>query len=339
MTISKLLLIITILFTSLQSQARNWKRVYIPDTYCGNGDQYSVFVEIKNPKKLAVEFMGGGACWDRSSCKGPNLRTILFPIPRIPVLSAFSSDFNDFSPVKDYSAVYFPYCTGDVFAGDHVAKYRSSFFTQKVHHKGYSNVTKTIEYLKKEVINFSKVDDFVLYGASAGAIGSLIHAHQFDKVLNLKAKRSMIADSPGLHFGKTFWNKFPPKLLMDFDQAFSNANFNIDFNDGLVAENVPAYCDYLSHWNIGVVQSSKDIIMSSVFGNISPEEHKKLVFGKRGLLEMVKGIPNCSAFIPESKMHTFLLLVTSSLMEIKKTTVMDYAREVMEGKNTTYAEL
>ena len=145
--------------------------------------QYSVYVEIKKPNKLAIEFMGGGACWSKNTCWGPNFRTVLFPLPKLPAMSVLSSGYEQMSPLSDYSFVYFPYCTGDVFAGDHTAKYEGLLLDFPVHHRGYTNVQKTIKYLKENKIDFSQVEDFVVYGSSAGAIGSLVHIKNFEREL------------------------------------------------------------------------------------------------------------------------------------------------------------
>lgn len=334
----RILLTLILATASITANARNWKRVYIPDTKCGNGMQYSVYVEIKNPNKLAIEFMGGGACWSKNTCWGPNFRTVLFPLPKLPAMSVLSSGYEQMSPLSDYSFVYFPYCTGDVFAGDHTAKYEGLVLDFPVHHRGYTNVQKTIKYLKENKIDFSQVEDFVVYGSSAGAIGSLVHAKHFENELPRTAKKTLIADSPGLHFGKHFWKKFTPKILSDFHKAFKAVNFDIDFKDGLIAHQVPNYCATFSNWNIGIIQSTQDLIMSAVFGEISPEEHRNLVLGKEGLAETIKGIRNCSAFIPDSKMHTFYLLLNTANRKINNTSVLDYTENLLKGDMSTYIE-
>jgi hypothetical protein len=76
--------------------------------------------------------------------------------------------------------LYFPYCTEDVFAGRHTAMYR---FGIKVQHRGYSNVLKTLTYLRdKNHIDYDLVTDAVIYGASAGGIATLFHAPNIDNI-------------------------------------------------------------------------------------------------------------------------------------------------------------
>ena len=66
----------------------------------------------------------------------PLSRTWLHPIPKIPLFSTISSGYEGVSPVSEDTVVYLPYCTGDVFAGSHVAQYQMNL---NVRHSGYQN--------------------------------------------------------------------------------------------------------------------------------------------------------------------------------------------------------
>jgi hypothetical protein len=48
--------------------ARKWEAIKIPGAKYGNGMDYRVFLYRKDKTKLAVEFMGGGVCWNTSTC-------------------------------------------------------------------------------------------------------------------------------------------------------------------------------------------------------------------------------------------------------------------------------
>src|SRR5690606_24856145 len=182
----------------------------------------------------------------------------------------------------------------------------------KVRHYGARNVEKTLEHLVR--LGFLKpelVRDLVVYGASAGAIGSLFHTQTFDKLFKnsskLKHKR-VIADSPGLHFGKDFWHKFTPEQMHDFAQIFAGINVYPDFNDGLVAPYIRDFCDAHVDWQVAFLQSTKDPIMSVVFGDLSPREHRRLVLGVDGLPANLKGSSNCHYWGVDKAAHTFLVL-------------------------------
>lgn len=324
---------ITILFAIVLSltfqvaHARKWKKVAIPGAKCGDGMPYKVFVDLKSKSKLALEFMGGGACWSTATCYGPNLRAWVHPLPRIPNFSTLTTGK---SFLNNHSLVYFPYCTADVFAGRHVAKYGLG---AKVHHKGFSNVEKALEYLSTtKKINFEKVDDVTLYGASAGAIASLIHSKTINPYLRTDIKKTILADSAGMHFGKEFWEKFSPEQIADFEHSFSALGFKPDFTDGFIAKNLKYTCEELADWNIGFLQGSQDVIMSAVFGNISPKKHEELIFSENGLASL-NFSSLCSTWVKRTKMHTFLLTGKSADMSINGVSAYDFANKIYNGEN------
>lgn len=311
-------------------QARSFKTYTIPGAVCGNGMAYKVWVDTQNtePTKLAVEFMGGGACWSLATCYGPNLRAWVHPLPKI--VSKMNVMLNKKGPLTKHSALYFPYCTADVFAGNHVAKYQ---LRSKVHHVGYSNIQKTIDYLqKKKVINFSQIEDIVLYGSSAGGIGSLLHSYTFDQVVPKSAKRTIISDSPGLHFGRRFWTKFTDKTLSDFKIAFKKVSLRLDTGDGMLAQKIPYVCKKLSNWNIGILQGARDIVMSTVFGNISAKDHRHLVYSKKGISAVTERITNCSSWTPDNRYHAFLLFPERANLEAEGVSALEYGTQIYNGR-------
>ena len=172
----------------------------------------------------------------------------------------------------------------------------------------------------------------MLYGSSAGGIGSLLHSKTFDKIVPLSAKRTIISDSPGLHFGIRFWSKFTKKTLKDFKSAFKKVGLNLSSESGMIAPQMPKVCKNLSHWNIGVLQGARDFIMSTVFGNITARDHRALVYSSSGILSVTEAVNNCSAWAPDSRLHAFLLFPENSATEAAGVSALDYATEIYEGR-------
>lgn len=301
---------LTFLIISLSTlssiQARDWAKIPIPNAYCGDGAPYFVFLDRRSDHKWAFEFMEGGACWSTSTCWGPNLRTWIHPIPELPQFSILTTET---SPLKDHSMVYFPYCTGDVFSGTHKASY---FGGAKVRHVGSTNIQKTIKYLAKiKLLKKKELKDLVLYGASAGAIGSLLHTRTFEKFLGIDSKhvrKRLLSDSPGLHFGHDFWEKFTQEQIDDFSKAFSDVDMNITFDDGLVAPNVREFCDANPQWQVSFLQATLDPIMSVLFGGISPAEHRKKVLSPLGIIAQLDGSENCKVWSIDKPYHALIAL-------------------------------
>lgn len=311
--------LITLLFASLFVQstyARNWDRIEIPGAVCGDGLPYSVFVDPKaNSKNLLVEFMGGGVCWDFDTCygvdfNGINFRTWMHPLIEVPFYSYMTSDMwlvSDHPFTKD-SAIYLPYCTGDVFSADHQANYDGV----PANHQGYRNILMTFAYLKqKNMINFSKIERLTVWGASAGGIGAFVHLRNIEPYFQ-RANKIAIIDSAGLHFGKNFWHKFTPRLFSDFSKAFGGAGVQLNYNDGFIAQHMGPVLNNLKQWTIGIMQSTRDGVMSTGFGDISPDNHRQLVLSNRGIAAVARPYPNTSVWIADSDQHTFLLLPTTA---------------------------
>jgi len=282
--------------------AARWEKIKVPGALCGDGSQYHFFFREGDPKRVSVELMGGGACWDKESCWGPDVDTYIHYLPR---LKSYSYLTGRRSPVRSFTQVYFPYCTGDVWMGAHVANYEG----KQTYHFGRRNLELSLAYLRESNrVKFSRLQNFLLYGSSAGAIGALIHTATFEGLLNPKTKRLMLADSPGLHWGKNFWKKFTPKLLWDFAFAFTPVGLEFNSNDGLVAPQLKNYCARQSDWKMGFIQSTRDKAMSLRFGNISQDHHRELVLGPNGIRNTLRNSPNCQTEVVEGQGHMLMIL-------------------------------
>jgi hypothetical protein len=129
--------------------------------------------------KVLIYLEGGGACWDSLTCY--SLQTASFFTTGYSATD-FASESTDASylaqpgaffdrsapgnPFADYSYVYLPYCTGDVFAGNNV----TTFGSDTAHFVGYANVA---AYLRRVVPTFASATQVVLAGSSAGGFGAL----------------------------------------------------------------------------------------------------------------------------------------------------------------------
>ena len=333
----------TLLLATLVTQttfARSWDRIEIPGAVCGDGLPYSVFVDPKpKSKNLLIEFMGGGACWDYNTCYGVNFdgiqfRTWMHPMPEVPFYSYMTTDMwlvSNHPFVKD-SAIYLPYCTGDVFAADHKANYEGV----SAYHQGYRNILMTLMYLnQKNIINFAQTERLTVWGASAGAIGAFVHLKNIEPYFP-RAKKIAIIDSAGLHFGKDFWHKFTVQLFADYSKSFANIGLQLNFNDGFVAQNMGPVFATTKNWTIGIMQSTRDWVMSTVFGEITPEGHRSLVLSDRGIATVARRYPNTSVWITDSETHTFLLVPTTAGEQgMEKETAMNFINQIIDKSART----
>lgn len=299
-----LLPFIIFLFINTTFAAHNFESIEIPGAKCGNGSPYKVFINQGNKEKLLIEFMGGGVCWDKKTCTLMSPRAWIYPIPNIHYFSIFTSDRDD-NPFKDHTMVYFPYCTADVHAGNTMEVYSG----KKIYHYGYANTLLSLLYLReKGVIKFEEFNDVTVWGTSAGAIGSLLHGKNIEHLLNPSARKTMIIDSPGMHFGKNFWKKFTNKFFNNFKNAFSLIGLNIKQDDGFIAKDMAPVFENYRDWKMGFLFATRDLIMSRGYGDISPEEQQKLILGPNGLPAVATPYRNVQVWLKDSPLHTFFIV-------------------------------
>lgn len=294
---------------ALLSQSR-WEKITIPEAKCGRGHDYTVFIRRHLKTKLLVEFMGGGACWSKRTCVTVPT-TWVYPMIELKQFSVLTSETNESNPFRDHSSLYFPFCTGDVFTGNHVSNYDGT----KIYHYGYRNIILTLKHLKeKNIIVFDEIDDLIVWGASAGGIGALTHAQRIASLVPWQAKKTLIVDSPGLHFGPTFWDKFDKDAQKDFKTAFNNIQLDVNFNDGFVARKMGPVLDFYKDWSIGFLYGVRDWTMSWFFGEISKKDHEALLLGPEGLPAIASRYPHVDVWLNHSDEHRFLLKAKKSQM-------------------------
>jgi hypothetical protein len=151
--------------------------------YPGTDPSYRFWVRPGDPKKLAVVFDGGGACWDSLTCSKPfgGDGALSFYSPDIPA-GADPSRYGGLldldhpaNPVGDWTVVTIPYCTGDVHLGSADRSYRMvgnrelpREFT--IRHRGYDNFMVVLDWITRNVP--AGVTDLLVTGASAGGYGA-----------------------------------------------------------------------------------------------------------------------------------------------------------------------
>ncbi|MGZ3818417.1 MAG: pectin acetylesterase-family hydrolase [Bdellovibrio sp.] len=328
-TFKKIYLTLLVIVSCSFAEARNWEKISIPSAVCGDGEPYSVFLDRKDSDKLLVEFMGGGACWSEETCYGDRPLTKLFP-PDNAFTSVIAQESSD-NPWSEHTALYIPYCTGDVHAGFHSASYKSGVM---LYHQGFTNFVMTLQYLQQQkILNFKMMKDVLLWGASAGAIGALLHSETLDAYLDSSARRTLVADSPGLHFGKNFWHKFSNELNNDYEASFNKIDLSYSLDDGFIAPKFGPVFMKMQNWEVGILQSTEDFIMSIIFGNISPFEHRMLVLGPQGIPVIAQPYGNVKTWIMDGMTHTFLVKSkTATIRDMKGETAWDFVLRLYERR-------
>lgn len=167
----------------LDTPKLKWTYVEVPGTICMNGETAGFGVSL-NPdsKNVMIYLEGGGACFN-DLCDFS-----AFSIPFIPPPDGIFNRNNPGNPVKDWSMVYVPYCTGDIHGGD-----KDTELGGKLRYfHGYRNIGK---YLEQWVPTFADAENVLLTGISAGGFGAGLNAARVADAFGPNHQMIVIDDS------------------------------------------------------------------------------------------------------------------------------------------------
>ncbi len=152
-----------------------WEAVATPPTcLCSDGSPFTYFIHRGSTDKVMLFFAGGGACFSADTC-GPDSKLYKRtlgpndPPPLTGDVGIFDLS-NPKNPVKDYSIVFVPYCTGDVHIGNKTTDYGNGVVIQ---HKGYVNGTTAVAGLAAA---FPDAGHVLVTGESAGSVPDPLYA-------------------------------------------------------------------------------------------------------------------------------------------------------------------
>ncbi len=162
--------------------------------YPGTDPRFSFWARRGKVNNVVVYFEGGGGCWDNYTCSAANVVTLPPPAPPIQVAvpqlfvpmippttnpAAFDGIFkagDAANPVKDWSFVYIPYCTGDLHIGSATRTYNNLAnpllpFGQPftIQHRGFDNFMVVLDWMRQ---NFRSPQTILVAGSSAGGYGA-----------------------------------------------------------------------------------------------------------------------------------------------------------------------
>jgi hypothetical protein len=174
-----------------------------PGTGCAtDATPYEFYVRRADPRRIALYFQGGGGCWNSRNCGLDGQRTFEASVdqtdrPSEGKAAAGVFDLgNESNPLREFTIVMAPYCTGDVHLGVRTARYETSEGKRlDVHYRGLSNAQRVLDWTAA-----AYADPEVLFvsGGSAGAIPSPVFASQLAR-LYPKARVVQLGDGAGAY--------------------------------------------------------------------------------------------------------------------------------------------
>ena len=304
-----------------QLTPKTWAWVPVDGAICRDGSPTGIGVSLGTATdKLMIYLEGGGACFNALTCEmnpakyGKADFTTGFIGSGATHASAgiFNRDYAQ-NPVKDWSYIYVPYCTGDVHAGNHPDQTLTGV-TGKQQFVGYVNVQKDLQRIVPSFPGLTKV---LLAGVSAGGFGAasdyvqVAQAFGSVPVYELDDSGPPMSDPYNAKCLLTeqvnLWG-FDKTILKDCGADCSDlGTFPIDFakHVGKTYPNVP----------FGLIESTDDGTITEFFGFAAnncmatvPTALSADTFtaGLTAVQTDLKGYPNFGSFIFTGTQHTSL---------------------------------
>jgi hypothetical protein len=278
--------------------AGTWTPVEIPDAKCRDGSSLKIFVRYSDASpNYFIYLEGGGVCLDDFFCgiNPPNIEssltaesiltgvTGLEPFPQMPGGEGiFKQD--PANPVKDWNAIYVPYCTGDVYGGNKPnATFPPGFEGLGGHTAGthqFVGFDTANKVLGRVVPTFPDAKKALITGSSAGGMGALLHSHRWADMLKNAgfATRGFVISDSAMPFDDQYLAKCTQKTwreLWGLNPSFPSdcaACFNED--GGGIATSMGKYLNdkYPNTSEVlgGIISSQDDEIIGLFFGSPVP---------------------------------------------------------------------
>jgi hypothetical protein len=318
-----------------------WEWISIPGAKCRDGSEAGFGIR-KNAAsdKLLVYLEGGGACFNAETCAI--------------ALSAFDEGLfdgwkgvmgnagifdaqNPDNPVKGWNAVYVPYCSGDVHAGDATnVSVPGVAGTQTF--VGYANMGL---FLQRLVPTFKNVKQVLLTGISAGGFGA---AFNYDRMAAAFCPTPVaLVDDSGPPMADAYLPACLQKqwrTLWKFDKTIPADCTDCENADG---GGIVNYVPYLAKkWpssRLGLISSTHDSVISAFYGfgaddcqSVSPVPGDVYAQGLEDLRNNYMSSTGLwGTYYVDSLSHTYLLtsLYTTT---VDGHPLADWMRDLLDGQ-------
>ncbi len=320
-----------------------WQWVPVEGTECIDGSPTGLGVRYGSGDGLVVYFEGGGGCFDVGTCALFYLSFANFDenafnllVPTLLSSGIFDADNPD-NPVRDWSFVYVPYCTGDVHAG-----HREQAGVEGVlgahQFVGFRNFGLDLERIGP---TFDAPSHVLVTGISAGGYGA---SYNYDRIADAYAYSAApvtLLDDSGPPMSDTY---IPVCLQQHWRQVWG-------LNDTMPAECVECFDDdgwiadlglylrdkHAEHW-FGLLSSVGDATIRTFIssglndcaGGLYPAADYEA-----GLVQLrddiFSGTPNFASYYAPGIGHTHLPFGAYTTTEVQGVRIVDWVTALLDG--------
>ena len=296
------------------------------DTGCAFNTEFTFFYRAgPDPSKLLIYFEGGGACWEWVSCSGMSDSSVSND-----EVSPFAGIF-DFSnaanPMREYSIVFIPYCTGDVHIGDTIQHYGDPGRSIRVAHLGYRNVEAVFGWLSTRLAQAPS--SVIISGTSAGAYGALFYAPRVAEIFPA-ATLALIGDS-GVPLLKDYpvilrqWGT--PKVLRrirKIQAELTQRDLTLESAHQYFASQRPSAA-------LAVATSDRDAIQSAFYVISGSPRARAATYAL--LDELERTIPRFYGFVVAGSDHGLFVTNRFYSYSVDGVSLVDWLRGAVSGRN------
>ncbi|WP_422888168.1 pectin acetylesterase-family hydrolase [Nannocystis pusilla] len=246
----------------------SWSWVPFPDSMCRDGSTTGIGVRYGAGDDLVIYFEGGGACFNSDTCAlnelWKNFGEFKFDAWALGIGQGGIFDDDPQNPVRDWSFIYVPYCTGDVHAGD-----RENVGIDGVlgaqQFVGYRNVA---AYLERVVPTFQDAGHVLVTGSSAGGFGAALN---YDRIAEaFPGSAVTLLDDSGPPMSDQYMPVCMQQLwrdLFNFDATLPADCADCFGEDGGGISNLATYLgEKWSDQRLALFSSERDGVIRTFFG-------------------------------------------------------------------------
>ncbi len=166
----------------LATLGKGWNR--IPGrtgTGCAHDSAFSFKVLPGLPDKVLIFLNGGGACWRAADCDPHGHPTYTMTVDSANDVSVRAGVFdvgNEKNPLRDFTMVFVPSCTGDAHLGTRETEYEHAKGTFSVRHGGGANIEAMLDWV---YTNLRRPAIVVVAGVNTGGIATPVVAEKVQR--------------------------------------------------------------------------------------------------------------------------------------------------------------
>lgn len=319
---------------SPSSLRAGWNRIAGgPRTTCALGTSFAFFVEVGDPRKVMVYFQGGGACWDAATCD-PRSKTRMYK-PAVgereqPYRTGLLDLANPENPVRDFTKVFVPYCTGDVHLGartvafDVPATASDSAHLFVIHHSGIANAVAALDWVYAHVPSPQTI--FVT-GESAGSIPTPVYAAAVSKHYP-RARVVQLGDGSGSYVSATgvttSWRGLSAIRALNALPALDSATLTYPALYDLAARSSPR----ITFAEINSVDDSTQTFYLRAVDRSSPTVPVLLA---QNFAAIKRSVPSFRAYIIPGVMHTIIPRTEFYSTSVDGVRLRDWVAALVDG--------